>query len=99
MNSIIEKKLANHQIKHVRLNKNLLFINQSCLLLVLHHLESNIIRKIIKTYISKYFIYILMLSEVDYEKLLEIESIHLIDNVKPLQLKEIHQFNYENFRK
>ncbi|MFX1568132.1 MAG: hypothetical protein ACFFCV_07170 [Promethearchaeota archaeon] len=99
MNSIIEKKLSNHHIKHIRLNKNLLFINQSYLLLVLQHLESSIIQKIITTYSSKYFIYVLILSEVDYEKLLEIESIQLLDNVKPLHLKEIHQFNYEVFKK
>lgn len=99
MNSIIEQKLSNHHIKYVRLIKNLLFINQMYLLLVLPHLDSPAIQKIIETYSSKYFLYIVLLNQSDYEKLLEIETIQLLDNVKPLQLHEIRQFNYENFMK
>ncbi len=67
--------------------------------LVLQHLESNSIQKIIENYNQKYFIYVLMLNQLDYEKLLEIESIKLIENIETIQLKEIHQFNYENFKK
>ncbi|MFX1370555.1 MAG: hypothetical protein ACFFCE_01745 [Promethearchaeota archaeon] len=99
MNSIIEQKLSNHDIKYVRLNKNLLFINQAYLFLVLERLESKAIEKLIEKFSSKYFIYILILNQVDYEKLQEIESLILIDTVKLLHEREIHQFNYQNFSK
>ncbi len=98
MNLLIEENLTNHQIEYLRLSKNLLLIEQYCLFLILPDLDSNFIQRIIEKYYPKYFIYILLLNNLGYEKLLETTQINLIENIKIINLEEIQKINYEDFR-
>jgi len=99
MNELFERNLLNSQIEYVKLSKNLYFVDQSYLFLILQDLDSNYIYEIIEKYYPKYFIYILILNYLGYEKLLEIESIKLIENIKIINPVKIQKFSYEIFKK
>ncbi|MHA2007445.1 MAG: hypothetical protein ACXABO_06880 [Promethearchaeota archaeon] len=97
-NREIEKNLLKNGISFIRFSDNLLFIEQSFLFLGLVKLKPKYIQKVIKRYMSKYFIYILILSKEDTEKLLEIESIISLKNIKILESGDITNFNFNEFR-
>lgn len=97
-NSKFELNLLNNQIEFKRLSKNLIFIKQWCIFLVLTLLDSNLIRKIIEHYHSKYFIYILILNEKEYDKLLEIKEIKLLKKIKIMHPDEFSTFNFKTLK-
>ncbi len=97
-NSKFELNLLNNQIEFKRLSKNLIFIEQWCIFLVLTLLDSNLIRKIIEHYHSKYFIYILILNEKEYDKLLEIKEIKLLKKIKIMHPDEFSTFNFKTLK-
>ncbi|MFW9880185.1 MAG: hypothetical protein ACFFG0_44490, partial [Candidatus Thorarchaeota archaeon] len=98
INETLERNLIENQIDYMRLNKTLLFIEQSFIFLILENLNSNYIQRLIEKYYSKYSIYLLILNEVDYKELQEIESVKLIDNIKIINPKEIQNINYKEFK-
>ncbi|MFX1389637.1 MAG: hypothetical protein ACFE9Z_06180 [Promethearchaeota archaeon] len=99
INNKIEKNLKENQIEYVRLSSRLLFIEQSYIFIILDNLNSEYIHRIIEKYYSKYPIYILIINNKDYQKLLNIKSIKLIENVKIINSSEIEKFDYTNFKK
>ncbi len=98
-NNRLEQTLLNNQVKFIRLNKNLLFIEQCFLVLVFKKLNSHYILRIIEKYHSKYIIYITTLHDLDYKKLLEIKTINQIENVNLLNPSEIQELNYKAFKR
>jgi len=99
MNELLEQNLLTNQIEYLRLNENLFFIEQNFLFLILQNLDPNYIHRIIDKYYPKYVIYILILNDLGYEKLLEMESIKLIENIKIINPAGIQKFNYEEFKR
>lgn len=97
-NSKFELNLLNNQIEFKRLSKHLIFIEQWCIFLVLTLLDSNLIKKIIEHYHSKYFIYILILNEKEYDKLLEINEIKLLKKIKIMHPDEFSTFNFKTLK-
>jgi len=93
-----EHNLVNKEIKFKRLNQNLLFINQHTLFYTAPNLDYKAILTILKKYYSKYFLYFLILNEFEYSKLLEINGITMLDNVKLLSLNEFSHFNFKVFK-
>ena len=91
-----EHNLVNKEIKFKRLNQNLLFINQHILFYTAPNLDYKVILTILKKYYSKYFLYFLILNE--YNKLLEINGINMLDNIKILSLNEFSHFNFKVFK-
>jgi len=97
-NSKFELNLLNNQIEFKRLSKHLIFIEQWCIFLVLTLLDSNLIRKIIEHYHSKYFIYILILNEKEYDKLFEIKELKLLKKIKIMHSDEFSTFNFKTLK-
>ncbi len=97
-NSKFELNLLNNQIEFKRLSKHLIFIEQWCIFLVLTLLDSNLIRKIIEHYHSKYFIYILILNEKEYDKLFEIKELKLLKKIKIMHPDEFSTFNFKTLK-
>lgn len=93
-----EHNLVNREIKFKRLNQNLLFINEHILFYTAPNLDYKVILTILKRYYSKYFLYFLILNEYEYSKLLEINGIIMLDNVKLLSLNEFSHFNFKVFK-
>jgi len=93
-----EHNLVNKQIKFKRLNQNLFFINQHILFYTAPNLDYKVILRILKKYYSKYFLYFLILNEFEYSKLLEINGITMLDNVKLLSLNHFSDFNFKVFK-
>jgi hypothetical protein len=93
-----EHNLVNREIKFKRLNQNLLFINEHILFYTAPNLDYKVILTILKRYYSKYFLYFLILNEYEYSKLLEINGIIMLDNVKLLSLNEFSHFNFNVFK-
>ena len=97
-NSKFELNLLNNQIEFKRLSKHLIFIEQWCIFLVLTLLDSNLISKIIEHYHSKYFIYILILNEKEYDKLFEIKELKLLKKIKIMHPDEFSTFNFKTLK-
>ena len=98
-NRQFEYNLLKNQIKFKRLNKNLLFIEQGVLFLSTTHLDADLILRILKKYCLKYFIYILIFNESDFNELLKIENINMMENIKIMSPKEFFNLNYDVFKK
>ena len=96
---LIEQNLITKDINYIKLNKNLLLINQKFLFLIIQILDPDLILKIIKNYHSKYYIYLLILDENDYKKLLEIEQIRFLEDFKIMNIHNFENFDYNLFKK
>ncbi len=96
--NLFEEKLLKNDIKFLKLSKNLFFIDQQFVFLILNKLNSDFIYRIIENYHSKYRIYITILHESDYYQLLGIKSITQIEKIKILHPNEIQNLNYEVFK-
>ncbi|MFX1365161.1 MAG: hypothetical protein ACFFCE_18050 [Promethearchaeota archaeon] len=99
INKHIEKNLAKNNIEYVRLSTNLLFIEYYYLFLILENIDSEYIHRILQERYPKYFIYILILNNFGYEKLLKMESIKSLDNITIIHPEEIQKLNYQEFKK
>ena len=99
MNKEFEECLKKNHIEYVRLSKNLLFIEDSYIFLLLENLDSNIIYKIIEKYHSKYIIYIFVLNDLGNRELQNIKSIKLIQNIKILNPVDVRTFNYNELKR
>jgi len=98
INNKIEENLGKYQIEHIRLSNNLLLIEHQYLFLILNNLDSEYIYRILKDRYPKYFIYILILNNSDYKKLMEMESIKFLENVKIIHPEEVQKLNYQEFK-
>ncbi len=99
INKKFEQNLLNNEIEYVRLADNLMFIENSYLFIILEDLDSKYILRILKKYYPKYIIYILILNELGHKKLLEAESIKVMENIKIVHPKDIQKFNCQEFKR
>lgn len=97
-NNLIEENLVKNQTEYIRLNPNLLFIEQNYLFIILENLDSEYIHRILKDHYPKFFIYILILNNLGYYKLLEMDLIKTLENVIIIHPKEIQKLNYQEFK-
>ena len=97
-NKEFEQNLLNNQIDYIRLSKNLIFIEEKYLILVLLKLNSEYIQKIIEKYHSKYCIYITILSKEELEKLIHISNFKSLNNIQVLNSDEIINLNFSKSR-
>ncbi|MFW9943185.1 MAG: hypothetical protein ACFFFT_19265 [Candidatus Thorarchaeota archaeon] len=97
-NKEFEQNLLNNQIEYIRLSKNLIFIEEKFLILVLIKLDSEYIRKIIEKYHSKYCIYITILIKEELEKLVNISNFKSLNNIQILSSNEIIDLDFSIFR-
>jgi len=98
-NQEFERNLEKNEVKSIRFSNYLILIENTFLFLTMPKLKSGFIQRIIQKYLSKYFIYILVLNEEDAKKLLEIKSFTSMKNVKILNLEEISKFNFKIFKR
>lgn len=96
--SQFETNLVKNNIEFTRLNKNLLLIEQRVLFYSSPFLDSKLILKILERYFSKFFIYILILDDKEYDKLLKINKIQLLENVEILNSKKFSKLNLKVFK-
>ncbi|NVM34789.1 MAG: hypothetical protein HWN81_04285 [Candidatus Lokiarchaeota archaeon] len=99
INDQIEENLVKNQTEYVRLSPNLLFIEHNYLFIILENLDSEYIHRILKAHYPKFFIYILILNNLAYKKLLEMDSIKLLENIIIIHPKEIQKLNYQEFKR
>ena len=99
INELFKQNLLQNQIEYISLSKNLFFIEQSYLFLILQNLDCNYIHRVIEKYYPKYFIYILILNDLGYEEILKMKSIKSIESIKIINPLEIQKFNYEEFKR
>ncbi|MFX1345265.1 MAG: hypothetical protein ACFFBC_03370 [Promethearchaeota archaeon] len=97
-NKEFEQNLLNNQIEYIRLSKNLIFIEEKFLILVLIKLDSEYIRKIIEKYHSKYCICITILIKEELEKLVNISNFKSLNNIQILSSNEIIDLDFSIFR-
>jgi len=98
-NNQIEENLVKYQVEYIRLSSNLLLIEHNYLFLILENLDSEYIHRILKDYYPKYFIYILILKNLGYKKLLEMDSIKLLENIIIIPPEEVQKLNYQEFKR
>ncbi|MFW9988859.1 MAG: hypothetical protein ACFFC3_09410, partial [Candidatus Odinarchaeota archaeon] len=98
-NNQIEENLIKYQIEYIRLSTNLLLIEYNYLFIILENIDPKYIYRVLKERYPKYFIYILILNDSGYKKLLEMESIKFLDKIKIIHPKEIQKVNYQEFKR
>lgn len=93
-----EELLKSNQIEYQRLNQNLLFIEQKIVFITLIKLNFKLILKIFKRFFSKYLIYLLILDENEYQKLLKVDKVRLLKDIVILNYKEFKNLNLKKFK-
>jgi len=95
----LEQKLRNYGLDFNRLNRNLLFIEQKILFLTLEDLDFNLLLRLCKKYYLKYTIYILILNDKEYTKILDVDKIQLLENIKIICYKDFLNFDFKRFKR
>ena len=93
-NRNFERNLSEIQIKFIRFSDNLLLISQNFLFLTIQTLRAEYIQNVIAKYVSKYFIYIIILDKLEYEKLLEIRNLKSLENIQILDPNKVDDFDF-----
>ncbi|MFX0024882.1 MAG: hypothetical protein ACFE8M_00595 [Candidatus Hermodarchaeota archaeon] len=93
-----EELLQSSQIEFQRLNQNLIFIEQKIVFMTLIKLNFKLILKIFKRFFSKYLIYILILDENEYQKLLKVDKVRLLKDVVILNYEEFKNLNLKKLK-
>lgn len=91
----LEEKLVEKNIPFLKLNQNMMIINRKVLFIINARIEIDYIKKIIDEYYSKYFIYLVIIYEKQYQKLLNIKDISLLNCLTILNGSEFYDFNFE----
>ena len=87
-NTQFAKNLQLNKIDYYRLKPNLFFIEEQILFLILEDNNSKDIKKLLENFFSQYFIFILILNQKEYRKLIESNEVGLLDNLKILSFKD-----------
>jgi len=93
-NTQFEKALLLNQINFHRLNQNLLLIEDKILFLIFKDFHREDILNLLEKFYSRYFIIILILSQNEYKKLLDINKIKFLDNLKTLNYMDFVKLNF-----
>ena len=98
-NTQFVKILQLNKINYYRLKPNLFFIEEKILFLILEDNNLKYIKKLLKNFFSKYFIFILILNQKEYRKLIESNEIGLLDNLKILSFKDFVMLDFMKLKK
>jgi len=87
-NTQFVKNLQLNNLDYYRLKPNLFFIEEKVLFLILEGNNLRDIKKLLEKFFSQYFIFILILNQKEYRKLIESNEVSLLDNLKILNFKD-----------
>jgi len=93
-NTQFEKALQLNQINFHRLNQNLLLIEDKILFLIFKDFHREDILRLLEKFYSRYFVIILILSQDEYKKLLDVNKIKLLENLKTLNFIDFVKLNF-----
>ena len=93
-----DKALCLNQIEFHTLKPNLFFIEDKILFLIQKVYNPIEISRILEKFLSKYYIFILILNMDEYKKLIQSNNIRLMENIKTLNFKEFIKFNISNMK-
>jgi len=88
----IEFNLQENLIQFSRINENIYLINDSLLFCIC---SNSLDKEILSEYYGKKFIYILILNDDLYAKIVEMEDFNEVENVKILNKNEFQDFDFE----
>ena len=92
------KVLRLNQIEFHTLKPNLFFIEDKILFLIQKVYNPIEISRILEKFLSKYYIFILILNMDEYKKLIQSNNIRLMENIKTLNFKEFIKFNISKMK-
>ncbi len=98
-NTQFVKILQLNKFNYHRLKPNLFFIEERILFLILEDNNLKYIKKLLKNFFSRYFIFILILNQKEYRKLIESNEIGLLDNLKILSFKDFVMLDFLELKK
>ena len=87
-NTQFVKNLQLNKLDYYRLKPNLFFIEEKILFLILEDNNLKDIKKLLEHFFSQYFIFILILNQKEYRKLIDSNEVGLLDNLKILNFKD-----------
>jgi len=93
------KNLQLSQLDYYRLNPNLFFIEEKFLFLILEDNNVKEIKKLLEFFFSQYSIFILILNQKEYRKLIESNEVGLLDNLKILNFKDFVTLDFMELNK
>ena len=93
-NTQFVKNLQLNKLDYYRLKPNLFFIEEKILFLILEDNNLKDIKKLLENFFSQYFIFILILNQKEYRKLIESNEVGLLDNLKILSFKDFIMLDF-----
>jgi hypothetical protein len=93
-NTQFEKALQLNQINFHRINQNLLLIEDKILFLIFKDFHREDILRLLEKFYSRYFVIILILSQDEYKKLLDVNKIKFLENLKTLNYMDFVKLDF-----
>jgi len=93
-NTQFVKNLLLNKVDYYRLKPNLFFIEEKILFLILEDNNLREIKKLLENFFSQYFIFILILNQKEYRKLIESNEVGLLDNLKILNFRDFVRLDF-----
>jgi len=93
-NTQFEKALKLNQIDFQRLNRNLILIEDKILFLIFKDFHREDILRLLEKFYSRYFVIILILNQDEYKKLLDVNKIKFLENLKTLNYMDFVKLNF-----
>ena len=90
--------LTSNKIDYQQLNHNLFFIEQKIIFISFIKLDFKLILRIFKRFFSKYQIYLLILDEKEYQNLLKIDKLKLLEGITLLNYKKFMELDFNRFK-
>lgn len=79
-------------------SRNLFFVEQSTLIVILATIKFKFLLNLIKKYRSKFFLLVIILNDKGYDNLMEMKNLNTIPNLKILNYEEFCQFDLKSIK-
>lgn len=90
--------LEANNIHFNQFSRNLFFIEQSTLVIILANMRFKFLLDIIKKFRTKYCLLLILLNDKDYEDLMQVENINNISNLTILNYGDFIQFDFKSLK-
>jgi len=92
--SLLEEKLLEMKTSFIKLNQNMLIIKRKILFIINFKVDLNYLKKIIDRYYSKYYIYLVIINQREYQRLSKVKKINMLNGLKIMNKSEFIDFKF-----
>ncbi|MBN1216741.1 MAG: hypothetical protein JXA99_15040 [Candidatus Lokiarchaeota archaeon] len=94
----IKEELDKNSIKSLKINDEIVLINENIICVLIQRMNLPLLKKIIKNYYEKYNIFLIFFDSIDYENIIRIQELISLDKIKIINKNQFFELNINVFR-